>query len=265
MGVLDGQAVAAAITNPAFINKNISDQMPNQLDFTSATSGFGASVINIQRAVNALFSFVGENPAAAFNATPPWATSNRGISTDSVFVRVEAIDTAFSPVTGHKHTGTAGDAPQLDASGSITGNIVRTLNGLIDNVSVTGSGGISVSVTGQSIVISGGSGYQVYGTRGNPELITAVGGITAHADQRQLHFIAGSGGAITITANPSISPGTIIGQELLLCGATGSNSVQINDGSGVNQNGQIIIDADEAIGYVWSGTGSGWFETFRRM
>lgn len=100
MGVLDGQSVNAATTNPAFINKNISDQMPNQLDFTSSASGFGSNVINIQKTVNAIFSFVGASLSSAYNSLPSWVTNNFGTSTDTIFSRVSSIDSAFSPSNG---------------------------------------------------------------------------------------------------------------------------------------------------------------------
>lgn len=100
MGVLDGQAVDEAVTNPAFINKNQDDQMPNQLDFTSANPLMGPIVTNIQLLVNAIFSFVGTTKSTTYNVLPTWLSNNFGTPADSVYERVTAIDEAFDPVTG---------------------------------------------------------------------------------------------------------------------------------------------------------------------
>ena len=115
MGVSDGQPVNASVTNPAFINKNIDDQMPNKLDFTNNDPISGPSIINSQRNWNSFASFLGMAINGVYNLLPTWATSNRGLSTNTVFQRVAAIDTAFDPSTGHEHTGVAGDAPQISA------------------------------------------------------------------------------------------------------------------------------------------------------
>ena len=104
MGVLNGQPVNQSITNAAFINKNVADQDPNQLDFTSAQTGFGPSVINIQKCVNAIFSFVGTVTSSAYNALPAWVTNNFGTPTDTLFARVEAIDAAFTAASGSRAT-----------------------------------------------------------------------------------------------------------------------------------------------------------------
>lgn len=115
-GVTDGQPVNAAITNAAFIEKNADDQMPHKLDFTDTDPVSGAAVTNIQRNINAIASYLGASLNQVFNYLPTWATTNRGLSNNSVFQRVEAIDTAFDPSTGHDHSGTSGNGPKISAT-----------------------------------------------------------------------------------------------------------------------------------------------------
>ena len=128
MGVVDGQPVSAEITNPAFINKNQADQMPNQLDFTSAQSGFGSSVFNIQKCINAIFSFAGAITSAAYNALPAWVTNNFGTPTDTLFARVSAIDAAFNPASGAL-AGRAGNVSIPVSAASVTATFTTALTG----------------------------------------------------------------------------------------------------------------------------------------
>jgi hypothetical protein len=120
-GVLDGQPVDASITNAAFITKNGNDQDPSQLDFISSSPASGPSVIDIQKNVNSIASFLGALTNQIYNYLPTWATNNRGTSTDNVKARAAALDLAFDATSGHKHTGAFGDGP-LIASSSIAGS-----------------------------------------------------------------------------------------------------------------------------------------------
>lgn len=97
-----------------------------------------------------------------------------------------------------------------------------------------------------------GPAFVVYGTRVSPELITAIGGIPTTADPRAYMFISGSGGPVTISANPQIEAGDAIGQELLLQG--GANAVTIQDGNGLELNGQYVLQVGSRIMLAWDGT-----------
>lgn len=97
-GVIDGQPVDQATTNPAFLFANGDDTALGKIGFNDAAGPgvSGTAVANIQREANALWSFLGGLINQAKNYLPTWATSNFGGSTDSVFVKVSAIDAAFS-------------------------------------------------------------------------------------------------------------------------------------------------------------------------
>jgi len=138
-GVTDGQPVDAATTDAAFLHKNAPEQMPTQLDLTYSNPSSGANVVDIQKNINSISSFLGWILNSVYNVLPSWATNNRGLSTNNVKQRIEAIDTAFDPSTGHAHTGGAGDAPKLNAilalisTGAAAGKVLTA----------DGSGGVS--------------------------------------------------------------------------------------------------------------------------
>lgn len=109
MGVLDGQAVNQSITNPAFINKNTDDVMPNKLGFNRALSG--ASIADIQAAVNKLYTCTGSSESTT--GTVYSAPSNTISDGDSHQTALTKLANKFDPATGHTHTGAAGDAPPI--------------------------------------------------------------------------------------------------------------------------------------------------------
>lgn len=108
----------------------------------------------------------------------------------------------------------------------------------------------------------GGTGSAVSGSRASPTSITAAGGITPGAYLNQTMFIQGSGGAIDITKNPQIAAGTTVGQKLLLIGRSDTNTVLLEDGTGLSLNGPHTMGADDTLYLVWDGTN--WVEFARR-
>jgi hypothetical protein len=109
VGVLDGQPVSAAITNPAFINKNQDDTMANKLSFARALSG--SSIDDIQAAVNKLYDATGASESTT--GTVYNAPANTITDGDSHETALTDLADKFHPVTGHQHTGAAGDAPPI--------------------------------------------------------------------------------------------------------------------------------------------------------
>jgi len=101
------------------------------------------------------------------------------------------------------------------------------------------------------------------GTRAAPSAIIAVTGIafTGVAGDNAW-FIQGSGGAVNVSANPQIAAATNLGQKLILIGRSDTNTVQLNDGTGLSLNGVCILGADSVLGLMFDGTN--WLELFRR-
>jgi len=122
-GVNDGQPVNAAITNAAFLNKNQNDTDPFVITLSNSAGTSGTTINNVQKQLNSTSSFLGSSVNQGLSYLPTWATTNRGTSGDSVFTRVEAIDTAFDGSSGHTHDGTTGNGPQLSFSTATTGTV----------------------------------------------------------------------------------------------------------------------------------------------
>lgn len=140
MGVLDGQPVNQSITNPAFINKNVDDQMPNKLGFTRSLSG--PSIADIQQAINNIYDATGVSESTTgTNYNAPSGTISNG---DNYETALYKLASKFDAATGHLHTGSPGDAPPISAS--FIGN-VPLLAYFNQAPSITGATGSSTNVT----------------------------------------------------------------------------------------------------------------------
>lgn len=122
-GVVNGQPVNATVTNAAFLFKNGNDTDTFKITLSSSDPTSGPSLVDIQKQMNSLSSFLGMAINQVYNYLPAWATNNLGVSTNTVFARVEAIDAAFNGTSGHNHNGTAGNGPLIALSGSTTGTL----------------------------------------------------------------------------------------------------------------------------------------------
>lgn len=149
MGVQDGQAVNAAVTNPAFINKNVDDTTPSKLGLADTDPLSGGAIINTQREFNAIDQFIGNSPNLPLPVVPMWTNQDVGATGDSLFLRADALTERFNQTTGHNHDGT-------DGSGQI---LIRSLNSLgnpqlFGDVTLVPGTSISLSQVGQTITIA---------------------------------------------------------------------------------------------------------------
>lgn len=102
----------------------------------------------------------------------------------------------------------------------------------------------------------------VTGSRASPTNVTTAG-ITPAGVGVQKIFVQGSGGAIDVTANPQIAAGTTVGQELILIGCSDTNTLKLEHGTGLDLNGDILLQARYVISLTWDGTA--WSENYRRQ
>lgn len=120
----------------------------------------------------------------------------------------------------------------------------------------------STQASGVKWAAAAGGALGVTGTRASPSAIVAGTGIAFTGNgARQMWFIQGSGGAVDVSANPQVAAGSIVGQELVLCGRSDSNTVLLEDGTGLSLNGQCLLAEDSVLGLFWDGTN--WVEMFR--
>lgn len=107
-------------------------------------------------------------------------------------------------------------------------------------------------------------GPLVTGTVGAPSLVVAVTGIVISTKKpwEETQFVQGSGGAIAVSANPQVPVGDRVGQRLILIGTDNTATVTIFNGTGLDLNGAIVIDSNQAIALMWDGTN--WRELWRK-
>lgn len=123
----------------------------------------------------------------------------------------------------------------------------------------------STQSSGWKCVSPNGS-IETHGTVGAPITITAGGGIIPTNATYQVWWVQSAGGSVNITANPpiSVSNCTTQGMILVLKGVSASNYINIYPISGVDQNGPIGLDNNNAIEYMCDASVPQWSENFRR-
>lgn len=267
MGVLDGQAVNAEITNPAFINKNQNDQMPNILGFTRTLSG--ATISDIQAAVNRLYTATGANDSGATgtNYTAPANTITVGQSHQNA---LSALAQKFDGVTGHHHSGSAGDGPILSTSAIsnnpstplpvASGDFVGTAGGQFAWQDHQHMGVATLAASGQSpatglvgAVLLAASGTTVLGVSGG-QAIT----IYTPASGSAVNSIAASGssaltGAVVIAASGTTTV-TESGQTITVfspASGTAVNTLAASGSSGLT--GAVVLAASGSAVITESG------------
>jgi hypothetical protein len=102
----------------------------------------------------------------------------------------------------------------------------------------------------------------VYGDPTDPVLVVAAAGITSHLHTKTIIFLAGSGPVDDILANPQISPGGVIGQELVLIGTSDSDYVFLTNDDGLDLQGDCLVNTQQVLSLIWDGTN--WREQYRR-
>lgn len=92
------------------------------------------------------------------------------------------------------------------------------------------------------------------GTRASPNAITAISGIGIAGALREFQFVEGNGGPVTVSANPQVEAGSLVGQELVLKGTDDTNTVTIANGTGLELNGPCVLREGSSMWLVWDGT-----------
>ena len=271
MGVLDGQAVNASVTNPAFINKNVNDQMPNVLGLTNT---FSPTISDIQAAANRLYTASGATDAGGtgtvYNATSGTISNGQNYQTS-----LGILANKFDAVTGHLHSGAPGDGPILNVVLGIavtggspqTGEITLVGTGGLTITPATGgvfvfnssgggggSGVSSIAVTGSTaltgaIVLQQGTGVQL--TQSGQNILIGASGGVASSNPTYQRFLTAATGTYTL---PSPAPKYII-VEIAGAGGGGGGGGTSGGSGGASLFGSSLLTANGGGG--GSGTLSG--------
>lgn len=253
MGVIDGQDVDQAVTNPAFINKNVDDVMPNKLGFSRIPSG--ASISDIQAAVNRLYTASGANDGGTTGTgyVAPASTINVG---DPYVTAFSKLAQKFDPVTGHMHTGSAGDGPQINLSFGVTGTLPIVLGG----TSATSASGawanlVQIASTGAlgAVYLSAVAAQSV----GTANTVGTINGTVANADHAHqgIHSLAATGqtalfGDVVLQAGSNISLSQS-GQNISIAASASVSSIAVTGSSPLT--GAVVLQAGSGVSLTQTG------------
>jgi len=100
--------------------------------------------------------------------------------------------------------------------------------------------------------------YQI--PSGVQSIVAATGITIAMLLLSPVLMVAGSGGPVTITANPRIAAGTADGMLLTLIGTSDTNTVTIANGNGIRCGASVVLDSGAAVTYRYSELLSAWIQ-----
>lgn len=95
-----------------------------------------------------------------------------------------------------------------------------------------------------------------------PATVTNIVGADGLAPTSPCHLIQGSGGPVTVTANPAIQVG-VAGQCLTLEGASNTNTVTWNTGNGLHLHGPFTMAAEDILVLLYDADNASWCEVSR--
>lgn len=184
-------------------------------------------------------------------------------STDTLVGRATTDTLSNKSISGASNT-----ISNLSAA-SIASGVLGHANGGTD-VSSPGTSGNVLTSNGTNWVSSAPSSFSpsLNGSTGSPQSVSAGSGISLSSiGYVNIAFIVGNGGAVTVTATPSITAGTAVGQVLYVLGTSNTNTVTLQDeaglaGSTLQLNGAWVGGQYSVLQLLWNG--SAWNEVSRR-
>lgn len=112
----------------------------------------------------------------------------------------------------------------------------------------------------------GGGALVATGNPGSPSTITAAGGFThtfSSGERQAIYCVGDTTTGTTVTANPQVqaSTSTSYNLEYWLIGTSDSNTITLNDGTGLKLNGPMTLFSGSILKLIWNG--SLWVESGR--
>lgn len=220
------------------------------------------------------------------------ATGGASLSMPSTGTAV-VTDTATQTLTGKTLSGASNTFSNIPASAVSSGTLGVANGGtgsstLTSGSVVVGNGTSAVSLvapsTSGNVLTSNGTTWvssapaatggiaNVVASAGSPQSVTAGAGVSVTGqivNGPNVVFVQGSGGAVTVTATPSITACTAAGEMLTLVGESATNTVTLQDnaglaGSKLQLNGNITLGLNSTISFVCDAAAGDWVEVSRR-
>lgn len=240
--------------------------------YDAGTNGnqIGSPITTSATLANGLFSVNLDFGAGAFSGTARWLdiTVTNGGAAQTLSPRVQVL-----PVPYALYAGTAGNV----TNGAITtaqiagGQVVRTLNGLTDNVILAAGANTSLSTNGNTLQLSASvpniqkfnsSGTFVVPTNVNRIMVEAWGGGGGGGNCSSATNSAGGGGAgeytlKSLTVTPGASYTVTVGSGGSADGAGGTSSFDVLVSVGGGSAGGDGTDAAAGLSGLGGGSGKG--------
>ena len=126
--------------------------------------------------------------------------------------------------------------------------------------------GAQVTAYNLAIMQALNTGYFSLNSNGVLVLNSTVLALAASATitpARQAHYVASTGGAVTLDATTAIADGSIDGQTLFLFGNSNTNTVEVPNSANTRLNGSVILTLGDCLALQWNDTDSNWWEISR--
>lgn len=262
---MDGQRVSAAVVNAAFVS--LTDNSTKTGTLTMSDSLILDSLLKTGQAVDAA--------TTGSNQTLTAPTKFLHTLTNASLVSISDVTAPASDCQFFVLTNATGNTITLKNTNSVSTDILTGTGADLDlanNASVF----FAYDQNADRWRIIGGSGSgggsstpTLYGSTGTPRSVVAATGITTGASHmsavatKQIIFVVGSiSGESDISANPQITNGTIVGQEMRIVGTSETDYILLEDGNGLSLNGSWNSFNNRTLDLYWNGTV--WSEFSRR-
>lgn len=103
----------------------------------------------------------------------------------------------------------------------------------------------------------------ISGTDASPTTVTAAGGVVFSGSSYDNLYFLSAASAITVSASPQISAGSLVGQKLTIITKSATNTITLADGTGLSLNGSFVGGLDSVLNLVWNANAK-WVEVSRR-
>jgi hypothetical protein len=276
MPVIDGQAVSAAVTNPAFLDAQIDDIALGKIGLhNSDLANSGPFIDNTQRCINRLFTAAGVNETTS-DGTTYNATSGTIINGDPYELAFRELANKFDSITGHTHnTSLPGDGAQITIPLATSGSQGSVFLSSTTPLDVTGSDIIGTYNNQVALADHAHKGVRSVAASGGSQLfndivLTPSGAVTMTTSGQQIIFnvptqstgvtsIAASGntaitGAVILAPSGEISLSQT-GQTIFISApaAAGSGVSSLSVSGSIHITGDVTLSPSGEITLTQSG------------
>lgn len=218
----------------------------------AASSASGAAASATTATTQASSATTSATAAAASQSAA--ATSATNAATSATTATTQATNAATSAT----NAATSASSASTSATTAMTQATAAAASATASAASATAAASSATAAAASAVTAATLTTPTVTGSRASPSLLTAGGGIAfTGTNYFNMWFVAGNAGAVDISANPQIAAGTNAGQRLMLVGRHDTNTIRLEDGTGLKLKGgsaEVYLFADSTAEFVFDGT-----------